>query len=133
MGGWVDGSDLTPTRCLLHCTAPSGPRRQLAALRTCYEPLNSTSMGVGSIAFGSPHVRPRGCIVRVTSLTNPRKTPNPKGIPSLSQFEQAASNGKVAQTDWVVEERFANFALIRFRPKHGRTHQIRIHALYIGR
>lgn len=42
------------------------------------------------------------------------------------------SDGKEATTAWTVEEKFNNFALIRFRPRHGRTHQIRIHALYMG-
>jgi 23S rRNA pseudouridine955/2504/2580 synthase len=47
-----------------------------------------------------------------------------------SEGERAIS--KVATTAWVVEERFNNFALVRFKPHHGRTHQIRIHALYMG-
>eukprot|EP00040_Diaphanoeca_grandis_P021906 m.117153 g.117153 ORF g.117153 m.117153 type:complete len:533 (+) comp28559_c0_seq1:146-1744(+) len=42
------------------------------------------------------------------------------------------SSGKEARTDWVVEEKFANFSLVRFKPHHGRTHQIRLHALYMG-
>jgi tRNA pseudouridine32 synthase/23S rRNA pseudouridine746 synthase len=38
-------------------------------------------------------------------------------------------DGKKALTDWVVVERFSRFALVRFFPYQGRTHQIRLHAL----
>lgn len=38
-------------------------------------------------------------------------------------------DGKEALTDWEVVERFSNFALVRFFPHQGRTHQIRLHAL----
>eukprot|EP00039_Didymoeca_costata_P033164 m.40992 g.40992 ORF g.40992 m.40992 type:complete len:450 (-) comp9728_c0_seq2:23-1372(-) len=44
----------------------------------------------------------------------------------------AGSNGKEAVTDWEIVEKFRNFSLIRFLPHHGRTHQIRIHALFMG-
>lgn len=43
-----------------------------------------------------------------------------------------AGKGRNAETDFVVEERFARNTLMRFRLKTGRTHQIRVHAKYIG-
>lgn len=44
-----------------------------------------------------------------------------------------SSDGKEAQTGWRVEERLGrNFSLLRFFPHQGRTHQIRIHALWMG-
>ncbi len=43
-----------------------------------------------------------------------------------------AGKGKIAETDWFVEERFKEFTLARFSLHTGRTHQIRVHAKYMG-
>ena len=40
--------------------------------------------------------------------------------------------GKLAITDYEVIKRFENFTLCRFDLKTGRTHQIRVHAKYLG-
>ena len=53
-------------------------------------------------------------------------------VGDLRHLAGNADRGKEAVTGWEVEERFNNFALLRFKPKHGRTHQIRIHALHMG-
>jgi 23S rRNA pseudouridine1911/1915/1917 synthase len=39
--------------------------------------------------------------------------------------------GKHAITKYIVEEKFPNFSLVRFKLETGRTHQIRVHANYI--
>lgn len=42
------------------------------------------------------------------------------------------SKGKLAVTDYAVEQRSAGYTLCRFSLRTGRTHQIRVHARYIG-
>ena len=42
------------------------------------------------------------------------------------------TNGKLAISDLVVEKRFSQFSLVRFKLKTSRTHQIRVHAKYMG-
>lgn len=41
-------------------------------------------------------------------------------------------DGKLAITTFKVEKRFLQYTLVRFRLKTGRTHQIRVHAKYMG-
>lgn len=43
-----------------------------------------------------------------------------------------AGKGKFAETDYFVEERFKENTLCRFSLHTGRTHQIRVHAKYMG-
>lgn len=43
-----------------------------------------------------------------------------------------AGEGRRAETDFFVEERFENNTLVRFRLQTGRTHQIRVHAKHMG-
>jgi 23S rRNA pseudouridine1911/1915/1917 synthase len=41
-------------------------------------------------------------------------------------------NGRSAITHWEVQERLGNYTLVKFDLETGRTHQIRVHAAYIG-
>jgi 23S rRNA pseudouridine1911/1915/1917 synthase len=41
-------------------------------------------------------------------------------------------NGRAAITHWQVQERLGNYTLIQFDLETGRTHQIRVHAAYMG-
>ncbi len=43
-----------------------------------------------------------------------------------------AGQGRYAETEYFAEERFAKNTLMRFCLKTGRTHQIRVHAKYMG-
>lgn len=40
--------------------------------------------------------------------------------------------GKLAITDYRVEKRYSGYTLCRFDLQTGRTHQIRVHAKYLG-
>ncbi len=50
----------------------------------------------------------------------------------LRQAVLPAGEGRRAETEFFVEERFKNNTLVRFCLKTGRTHQIRVHAKYMG-
>ncbi|MBR7185925.1 MAG: RluA family pseudouridine synthase [Clostridia bacterium] len=50
----------------------------------------------------------------------------------LKQAVLPAGEGRNAETDYFVVERFKNNSLVRFSLKTGRTHQIRVHAKHIG-
>lgn len=43
-----------------------------------------------------------------------------------------AGSGRRAETEYFVEERFSDHTLVRFSLGTGRTHQIRVHAKYMG-
>ncbi len=45
---------------------------------------------------------------------------------------QPQASGKVAQTEFLVLERFSSYSLLQLRPYTGRTHQLRVHLAFIG-
>ena len=48
------------------------------------------------------------------------------------KYEVSANKGKFAITNYKVVERFSGYCLVEFELKTGRTHQIRVHAKYLG-
>ncbi|WP_019502483.1 RluA family pseudouridine synthase [Pseudanabaena sp. PCC 6802] len=44
----------------------------------------------------------------------------------------AIATGRAAVTHWSVQERLGNYTLVKFDLETGRTHQIRVHAAYMG-
>jgi len=48
------------------------------------------------------------------------------------RFTWSESAGKRAVTRYRVARRYAGYAVVLFRPRTGRTHQIRVHARYLG-
>ena len=52
--------------------------------------------------------------------------------PKDRKLMAVTKTGRSAVTDYVVEQRFSGYTLCRFILQTGRTHQIRVHAKYIG-
>lgn len=63
-----------------------------------------------------------------TIVTQIGRNPNNR----LQMAVLPSGKGRRAETDFYVEERFPRNTLVRFSLKTGRTHQIRVHAKYMG-
>ncbi|HEY3967438.1 MAG TPA: RluA family pseudouridine synthase [Planctomycetaceae bacterium] len=72
-----------------------------------------------------------GVVERDTSLIRTYLRVNPKRREAMMVCEEEG-NAREAVTRYEVLERFYDFSYLRYLPKTGRTHQLRVHSRHIG-
>ena len=58
--------------------------------------------------------------------------PIARKLPSIIEREVNESSGKYAHTRFTIVQRYTKYALVQAELFTGRTHQIRVHAAYLG-
>jgi 23S rRNA pseudouridine1911/1915/1917 synthase len=72
-----------------------------------------------------------GVVDRDTGLIQTYVRVNPKRREAMMVCDEEG-NARQAITRYEVLERFADFSYVRFLPKTGRTHQLRVHSRHLG-